>query len=389
MQNILIIGGGIAGTTAAEEIRKRDAAAHITILSEEQHPCYSRVLLPHYVKDKVTREKVFLRTSTWYLDKQLDFMPGVRALEIDIENKFVRTSEDRELPFDKLLLTTGADVALLHDDLRGVSYLHSVDDADHLKALIGEVRALKPEFQRAAIYGGGFIACEYANIFKHYEIPFVMIMRGPGFWSKILSPHAQDILRCQAEQHGVTVITDEPMPTLIGEDELLGLKLKDGRTVDARLLGVGIGAKTDDKILQNAKIPMNHGILANEYLETSIPDVYAAGDVAEFQDTMVSRRVKYGNWMNAQMQGRAVGATIAGERTAFKLVSSYATNLLGLHIVFIGDVDRERADEVRVGIETTDASQELFFRDGKLVGAVLIGDMSSRATLTQNIGKSL
>mgnify|MGYP001565404501 FL=1 len=179
------------------------------------------------------------------------------------------------------------------------------------------------------------------------------------------------------------------MPGLVGEDELRAVKLKSGQELDARILGVGIGMQTDTKIFADAKIAAEHGVIVNEYLETSIKDVYAAGDGAEFMDTIVNRRVRYGNWMNAQMQGRAVGATMAGERTAFKLVSSYATNLLGMHIIFLGDINRDQADEVRCGLATDEASQELFFRDGKLVGAVLIGDISARATLTQHIGKSL
>lgn len=387
--NILILGGGIAGTTAAEEIRKRDPKASITIIEQEQHPCYSRVLLPHYVKDKIPREKVFLRSSTWYVEKNIELMSGVRAVEIDVDNRFVRTSEGRELPFDKLLVTTGGEISLLHDDLRGVAYLHSVDDADHIKSLMSELRILKPEDRQAAVYGGGFIACEFANAFKHFEIPFCMIMRGTGFWSRILSEHSQSVLRRQVEKHGIKIYMDEPMPALVGEDELRAVKLKDGTELPARMLGVGIGLQGADKLLKEAKIPVEHGVLANEYLETPIEGIYTAGDVAEFDDTVVNRRVRYGNWMNAQMQGRAVGATMAGERTAFRLVSSYATNLLGLHIVFLGDINRDKADDIRVGLATDDASQELFFRDGKLVGAVLIGDVSQRAVLTQHIGKPL
>jgi NAD(P)H-nitrite reductase large subunit len=214
-------------------------------------------------------------------------------------------------------------------------------------------------------------------------------MRGSGFWSRLLSEHSQKVIRNFLDKQGVPVYTNEPMPELLGEDDLRGLKLKSGGEIPARILGVGIGMKTESSLITDAGIPMNHGILANEYLETAIPNVYTAGDVAEFADTMVKRQVQYSNWMNAQMQGRVVGATMAGERTAFKLVSSYATNLLGLHMVFLGDVNREQADEIRVGLATDDASQELFFRNGVLVGAVLIGDISPRATLTQAIGKSL
>ncbi len=386
MENVIIIGGGIAGTTAAEELRKRNPTVQITIIQEEQHACYSRVLLPHYLKDKIVRDKVFLKQNHWYSDNNIELMSGVRALEINIENKFVRTSEERELPFDKLLIASGGELGLIDDDLRGVSYLRTLDDADHLKALIGEVMR-RPEAERHALtYGSGFIACEYANAFKHWGIPFTMVMRGTGFWGRLLSFHSQKVLMEHAEKFGVEVIVDEPSPTLVGDDELMGVTLKNGKTYPAQILGVGIGLRFNDPVIKAAKIPADHGILANEYLETDLPDVYTAGDVAEFFDPIVNRQVRYGNHMNAQMQGRAVGATMSGERTAFRLVSSYATNLLGMHVVFIGDTNPEHA-VVKQTVGTDEVSQEVFVRDGKLVGAVLIGDVKDRAKLTGLIGK--
>ena len=101
MTSYVIIGGGIAGTTAAEEIRKKDATASVTIITEELHPCYSRVLLPHYVKGKVPREKVFLKPADWYVKNNIDLMAGVRVLSVDVQNKFVATSDGREIPYHK------------------------------------------------------------------------------------------------------------------------------------------------------------------------------------------------------------------------------------------------------------------------------------------------
>lgn len=132
-------------------------------------------------------------------------------------------------------------------------------------------------------------------------------------------------------------------------------------------------------------IDVGAGVKSNEYLETNHAGVYSIGDGAEFLDVNVNRYVVYGNWMNAQMQGRTVAKTVLGDRTAFSLVSSYATNLLGLHIVFIGDVDRKAADEIRQTVATDAASTEEFYRNGKLVGAVLIGDIAQRAAITARI----
>jgi NAD(P)H-nitrite reductase large subunit len=384
----IIVGGGIAGTTAAEELRTRDPEHEITIIAAEQHPCYSRVLLPHYVKGKVAREKVFLKTPQWYFDKNIEFMNGVRVEKIDVRNKFVLTSEGRELPYDQLLLTTGTEISLLNDDRRGVSYLSTVEDADQLIALLSELKTLPKEEQKGFVYGSGFIACEYANIFAHYGIPFAMAMRGTGFWGRTLSRASQQVLLDQAKKQGVEVYTDEPTIEMLGDEELMGVRLKDGKDIPVKLLGIGIGVRANEHAVLEAAIPCADGILANAWLETAEKDVYTAGDAAEFQDETVGRRVRYGNWMNALMQGRHVAKSILGEKAPFTLVSSYATNLLGLHVVFIGDVSREHADEVQQTVIGEGISEEVFLRQGKCVGAVLIGDVKNRANLTKQIGQT-
>lgn len=384
---VIIIGGGIAGTTAAEEIRSRDPKAEITIISAEQHPCYSRVLLPHYVKGKIGREKVFLRQLSSYTEKNIEFMAGVRVKEIDIKNKFVLTSEDRELPFDVLLLTTGTDVDLLLDDRRGVAYLSTIEDADGVLELIHELKALPKESQQAFVYGGGFIAIEFINIFDHFGIPYAVAMRGTGFWSRVLSEHSQKLLLDHARAKGVTVYTNEPNLELLGDEELMGIRLKDGKDIPVKMLGVGIGVHANDQTVIDAGVPCGVGIFANEFLETSIKGVYTAGDAAEFHDPNVGRYIRYGNWMNALMQGKAVGRVITGERAPFSLISSYATNLLGMHVVFIGDVNRDLADKVVQSVSTPEASEEIFVRDGRCIGAILVGDVKNRAKLTAAIGK--
>lgn len=384
MSQTIILGGGIAGTSAAEELRKLEPEAEISLIDQEQHPCYSRVLLPHYVKGKVPREKVFLKKPEWYRDQKIDWMPGVRVQAIDTNNRFVRTLDDRELPFDRLLLATGGELNLLNEDLRGVSYLRGIDDADHFLGLIRE--ALKAGANsHGVVYGGGFIALEYINIFEHYGIPCTVLMRGKGFWSSVISSEASGVLRRHAEAHGVVIKTNEPMPQLIGDGALTGVRLKDGETLPANILGVGIGTSPDRAFFVEAGIDIGGGIIVNEYLETALPGVYAAGDGAEFYDVNVGRRVVYGTWMNAQMQGRAVAAIMHGDRKPFSLVSSYATTLLGMQVVFVGDVDRKTADDVRLVKATETAAEERFYRQGKLVGAVLIGETTSRMAIATEI----
>ena len=128
------------------------------------------------------------------------------------------------------------------------------------------------------------------------------------------------------------------------------------------------------------------GVKTNEYLETNIPGVYAAGDIAEFYDPILGRQLQIGNWMNAMSQGRTVAKSMTGERTEFRLVSSYATNVLGLEIIFIGDVDKAAAEKIElVGSVESGGMTQVFERGGRVVGAALINRNADRAPITKAI----
>lgn len=380
----VIIGGGIAGTTAAEELRKIDATAEITIVDEEAHPCYSRVLLPHYINGKVPREKVFLRTEKWYIEQRLERLAGTMVTKIDIKNQFVTIHSGRELPYDKLLLATGGQLNLAATDPKGVCYLQTLDDADGIVARLAEVKRLPHEQQRAVIIGGGFICLEFINIFALHGIATTVVVRGNGFWSRLLSAEAKKVLAKQAIDKGVRLLTGQVEAMPVGETEVIGVELADGTVLPASMVGVGLGTHADKSLFMEAGVAIKSGILANSYLETNLQNVLTAGDAAEFSHPLLGRQLHIGNWLNAQMQGKAVAKTIAGERTEFSLVSSYSTNLLGMHIVFIGDTNPEFA-EVKNHKVTETSCVDLYLRSGKIVGAVLVGDLTDRASVTKAI----
>ncbi|MFA6522006.1 MAG: FAD-dependent oxidoreductase [Patescibacteria group bacterium] len=381
MTAFVIIGGGIAGVTAAEELRKLDAEASISIIEREDEPLYSKVLLPKYATSEINREKLFLKKPEWYAKHHIEWFSGVEAIKIDAINKFVETSEGREIPFDKLLITTGLDVNLLGDDKKGVAYLRTLGDTDHLKELIAEAKATGKN--TVAVMGGSFIAMELINIFRHFGFDTTVLLRG-GFWSKSLSPESQAILRTHIESQGMKIIESKEIPELTGDMHLEGLKIE-GKEIPATILGVGIGLHPDLELFKSAGIECGAGILANEYLETNQQDIFVAGDVAEFMDLSVGRRRVSANWMNAIMQGRVVAQNMMGNRVAFELVTSYSAWLAGLSVVFIGDTSREHATEVRQTVLENEKAEELFLRNGILVGAALVGDISRRQELTDMI----
>jgi NAD(P)H-nitrite reductase large subunit len=376
----VIVGGGVAGTTAAEELRKLDPESEITLICEEQHPLYSRVLLGHYVQDKVERERVFLKKEEWYAEQKIEWLCGEVVQSHDAKNKFVALHSGREIEYDKLLIATGKEVRPIPDDLRGVMYFRTIDDADHIKQLMLEM----PKDGRAVIYGGGFIACEYLNLFAHRGIATTLAFRGNHFWNRLLESDVGELINDHLRAQGVDVQPLSELQELEGEKELERVVTASG-TYECNVLGVGIGLKSDFLWLDES-LDTNVGIKTNEFLETNLEDVYAAGDVAEFNDVVTGRQMTIGTWMNAISQGRCVAKNMFGEKTGFRLVSSYAMKVLGLDIIFVGDVEISAADEIKlVGSKEAGGITQLFGRDGRVVGAVIVGRNSDRKVVTAAI----
>ncbi len=377
----VIIGGGIAGTTAAEELRKLDPNSDITLISEEYHALYSRVLLPHYIKGKIPRERVFLKKESWYEEQNIDWLTGEIVLRVDQKNKFVELLSGREVEYDKLLIASGVEVKLMEQDLPGLSYLRTLDDADQLVELL---RAL-PKDAKVGIYGGGFIASEYLNIFHEANLSTTIAYRGAHMWSRGLSSEAGELIKNQLVQSGIVVLENAKEIEFLGDKKIEAF-LTNGQTYPCDLLGLGVGVVPHFSFLKDSGIEVNQGIIANQFLETNVQDIFVAGDVAEYFDERYGRHVHVASWMNAQMQGRCVAKNMFGEKVSFDLVSSYAMNIVGIDVIFIGDVSRSDADETKmIGSVKDGGVTEFFMRKNQIVGAILVGRNGDRKAVTKLI----
>jgi NAD(P)H-nitrite reductase large subunit len=381
----LIIGGGVTGTTAAEELRKTDANAEITIISAEHHRLYSRVLLPRYVKGTLPREKCFLKKETWYDEQNISCVFGTWVNAINARDHFVSTSDGRKFVFDKLLIATSGNLIKFPNELRGISYLRTIDDADHLIDLLVETNSLPDEQRRAGIVGGSFIAVEYLNFFAQHKIQADLFMLEDTFFGGALDAESFAILRNRIESEGIKLHPNKSTTKLLGDTKIEGVECGDEK-FPLSLLAVGIGVRPDLAMFGDAGIDVNRGIITNEFLETNAPDVFAAGDVAEFFDTFADRHVMVGNWLNAQAQGRVVAKTMAGERTAFSAVRAYSTNVCGVEVIFIGDTDANLADKItKRGSTEENGVTQIFSRNERIVGATIVNRNADRSELTQRI----
>lgn len=377
----VIVGGGVAGTTAAEELRKLDPESEITLICEEQHPLYSRVLLGVYVQGKVPRERTFLKKESWYEEKKIEWLRGVHVDALDTQNKFVALSDGRELSYDKLLISSGKEVRTVEYDQRGVMYFRTIDDADHIIQLLAE----QGKDACGGIYGGGFIACEFLNIYEAHNIRTVLTFRGEHFWNSNLLPEAGELLLNHFRSKGVDVIAHAELKGLVGDKELEGFVTEQGEH-PCTMLGIGVGILSDFSWLEEAGVKIGVGVKADKFLQTSVADVYVAGDISEFEDVYVGREMNVGTWLNAIMQGRVVAKNMTGEPTVFELVSSYAMNVLGIDIIFVGDVAKSEADDVHlVGSVRSGGVTQVFERGGRVVGGVMINRNTDRKVITDAV----
>jgi len=376
--NYLIIGGGIAGTTTADELRKLDADATITIISNEKHPLYSRVILPHYITGKVPRERVFLKKEDWYADNKIDLVFD-EVTSIDVEKKVV-TGASSSFPYDKLLIAGGGVIKRMNfPGSDKVLHFQTIDDADAILNLL--VKHANDEVKpRVGIIGGGFIAMEFAEFFGLENYETHIFLRKDRFFSRNFDTNCSDLLENHLAKWQIQ--THKHVEIISYIDGIA--KLSDETELELDALAAGVGISSNFQWAKDAGIEVSSGIVCNEFLETNVEDVYTAGDCAEYFDTISEQHVRIGNWMNALMQARLLAKNMTGEKNAFELVSSYATKVMGLDIISIGVSDGTEADEI-IEDATEDGHMLIFGKNGVAIGATLVNRTKERARITKLI----
>lgn len=366
----LIIGGGIAGITAAETIHQNDSVGSIAVISEEPYPLYSRVMLSkHEFYSSEGENKIWLKTPEWYVKENITLLAGKIAANLDPGEKIVHLDNGEKIEYEKLLIATGSCArqwAIPGSDKKGIFSLRILDDA---KAIKEKMKTAK----KAVAIGGGFISFEMCDILRGFNVDTTLVLRESYYWEPVLDANEAAVVEEALTTGSVKILKNTEVAEVIGNDSVTGIVLKDGSRIDCDMIIAGIGISCSLDWLKNSGIETGRGIFANEYLETNLSYIWAAGDVAEFNDLILEERVQLGNWLNAQQQGRVAGLNMAGERTPFRLVSSYSTAGFNVSICFVGDV-KPSANRAMIsrGAKEAKSWARLIIQDGEIVGATLI-----------------
>ena len=379
----VVIGNGIAGQTCAEELRKIDADASIVMIAAERHPLYNRVALPRYLRGQVRREKVLMRTVEDYAARGLDIHFETWATEIDARAKVVRTNRGQEFPYDALLIATGGRPKPPpwpgSDQVSNALGFQTLDDTD---AIIEKADAA----ERVLVMGGSFIGYELAEgVSFRQKAKLTWIMRGPWFLRYVLDEEGGQLCRQLGEAQGVQFICSDEVQKFSRTNGRFLAETVNGEKVEFDLLTYGVGLDYYTEPVRDTGIELNKGIVTDAKLRTNAPDVYAAGDIAVFYDLMVERHNQMGTWDNAEAHGKVAARNMAGGEEDFFDVPTYTTTMFGSTLAVMGVTPDVQPDleSVRTFSYEEKFYRKLFFKEDKLVGAIMIGPPKGRKKLIE------
>lgn len=339
----VIIGNGAAGATAAETIRTQDRHGRITIVTAEPYPMYSRPGLAYVLINEIPAHQVISRDLAWYEKLEIGLVLG-KAINLDTSRQEVHLDNGRTLKYDRLLIATGARATpppYPGHDREGVVYL---DTLEGTKALIKKAKRAK----RAVVIGGGITALELSEGLARRGVETHYFLRRNRLWGKVFNDAEARLLEEKMRAHHVHIHYNTEAVEILGSrrGKVRGVRLKDGSEFKCDLVGVAIGVRPQIELVKDTPIATDRAILVNEQMETSVPNIYAAGDCAQVYDRWTETHMLDILWPSAVAEGNAAGLNMAGKPHAYVKGSPFnACLLFGLHIVTMGQINPRRDGE--------------------------------------------
>lgn len=385
----VIIGTGVAGLSAVEAIRGVDRSGEVILLGDDPHGYYSRPGLAYFLTGELRDKMLFPKKRDDYARLNFRYHKA-RVVGINRPSRTLQLEDKPLLSYDKLLIATGASAIPLTvpgANLPGVVKLDHLEDA---RGILKQVR----RGRTAIVVGGGITALELTEGLLARGMRVHYLLRGSRYWGNVLDERESRIVEARLQEEGVTLHFHSEVVEILGRSgRVAGVRLLDGRTLKCDLLAYAIGIKPRLDLARSADLALDRGILVNEYLQTSDPQIFAAGDVAQVYDPLTGRSVLDSLWNPAREQGYAAGLNMAGRLTPYiKTVPFNVTRLAGLTTTIIGAVGSGRDDDI-VGIARGDSETwrqlpdaiaaqggfdvnrvRLLIGENHLIGAVVMGD---------------
>lgn len=365
MAGMVIAGGSQAGMQVAVSLREKGYEGPVTIISEEPHYPYQRPPLSKAVlAGKSTLDNLQFRNEEFYRDRDISVLLGVSAVSINRQEKTVRLSDDREIPYDKLAITTGARVRTLPvkgAECSNVFYLRGIDDAVALKAALETA-------SRAVVIGGGFIGLEAAASMKTLGKDVTVIEAQERLLERVMPPVMSDYFNDLHESHGIALRLGAGVSGFDADGETVtAVRLSDGETVPADLVLIGIGVVPNSEIAANAGLDAGNGIIVDEFARTSDPDIVSAGDVAFHHCRFAGADMRLESVQNAIDQAKIAAGTMLGEEKVYDALPWFWSDQFDVKLQMAG-LSAGYDDIVLRGSPDDGAFTAFYYRGGDLIG---------------------
>ena len=376
-----IIGNGAAGISAAEAIRERDKTGSIYMISNEEYPSYNRPMLTKSLAAGLEAEQIAVKEASWYEENNVYQMLGKNVTGIDTQKKEIYTADGAKFKYTKLIYALGSECFI--PPIQGAEQPEVI--AIRRLSDTRKVTELLPQVKEAVVIGGAVLGLESAWELKKAHCKVTVLELAPRLMGRQLDEGAGEMIKAVSEAQGIAIHTGVQIEAIEGDGHVTGVRLGDGRVFPAQLVIVSCGVRANTAIAKAAGIETDRAVVVNSRMETNAADVYACGDCAQYQG------VNYAIWPQAAEEGKVAGANAAGEALEYAGVPA-ALSFHGMNTALyaIGD-NGSNPDLVYRTVEFKDTArkqyEKYYFRNNRLCGVILIGDVSRMAELTEAVGK--
>jgi NAD(P)H-nitrite reductase large subunit len=381
----VIVGDGIAGSSAAETLRERAPEASITVVTDEGEALYNRILIKEFAKGKMPEAPISIHDPDWYAERDIDLRLNTHVVNVRPADHELDTHDGETIGYDRLLVATGGTPAQLpveNSDAEGVHHFWTFQDARSIQEHAAAA-------DTGAVIGAGLLGIDLAAICGAQDVDANYLMRGSRWWRYALTQDGAEIIHDGLREKGVTPVFETGVERFETDHGHVTAAIGgDGDRYPAEFVGVAIGLDFNLEFLEGTGIETDDGIVTDAGMRTTAEDVYAAGDLTRFHDTILGERAQNGSWGSAKEQGRVAAvnmvtddgpmddrATDAAER--FRWVSSYSITHFEFPFLSFG---HPTLGEEYVERRYSDTEwRRLAIKDGRVIGGVLIGDLAPQS----------
>jgi len=363
----IIVGGGLAGAAAVDGIRERDNKGAILLISAEKHLPYDRPPLSKKLWfGKKTVEEIFLHDRNFYDQKKVTILSGTTVTSLDPKQKSITTNDGKFYRYKKLLLATGGvprTLPIPGGDLEGICYFRTLDDYLRL-------RKESSEGKTAVVIGGGFIGSEIEAALAINKVRVTMVFPGPYLVNRIFPESLGRAIQEHYQSRGVTILTGEKPDSFQKKDGRFITRTASSKELESDMVIVGVGVAPSLDLPRRAGLQTANGVIVDEYLQASLPDIYAAGDIALFPYQILGKQTRVEHWDNALNQGKYAGRNMVGARESYTYMPYFFSDLFEFGYEAVGEVDAQ-LETFFDWQKENDTGVIYYLREGKVRGVMM------------------